>query len=184
MVIGLDKRALRTVLRERRRDAAASAASGPQPSPTFLARLAPDTIVASYHPVAGEADPAALVAAALGAGAPIALPHVIDRATPLRFLLVEDDVPLAAGPFGLGNPHPHWREVTPAIVLTPLVGFDRRGNRLGQGAGHYDRAFAVLPGAWRVGVAWAVQEVEMVPSDPWDLPLHAVTTEREWIEIA
>ena len=66
-------------------------------------------------------------------------------------------------------------------MLTPLVAFDRRGNRLGQGAGHYDRAFATLPSAWRVGVAWSVQECEELKADTWDIPLHAVVTEKEWI---
>jgi 5-formyltetrahydrofolate cyclo-ligase len=33
----------------------------------------------------------------------------------------------------------------------------------------------------RVGIAWHVQEVDVVPDDPWDVPLHAVLTEREWI---
>ena len=75
-------------------------------------------------------------------------------------------------------------ELTPDIVLTPLVGFDRRGTRLGQGAGHYDRAFAAHPAAWRVGIAWSVQEVDALPADAWDVPLHAIATEREWIVVA
>ena len=54
--------------------------------------------------------------------------------------------------------------------------------RLGQGAGFYDRAFARLPAALRIGLAWSVQEVDILPADPWDAPLHAVVTEKEWIE--
>ena len=149
----------------------------------FLARLSPGLVIAAYHPIGGEADPTPLVAAAHDAGCVIALPHVVDRATPLTFLVREEDA-MVAGPFGLRNPPPHWARAEPAIILTPLVGFDRRGNRLGQGAGHYDRAFAALPDAWRVGVAWSVQEVDALPCDPWDLPLHTIATEREWIAVA
>ena len=149
----------------------------------FLARLAPGLVVATYHPVGSEADPAPLVAAALAAGCTLALPHVLDRATPLRFLVHDAARPLHAGPFGLRQPAVDTTEVEPAIILAPLVGFDRRGNRLGQGAGHYDRAFAAHPHAWRVGVALSVQEVDALPADPWDVPLHAVVTEREWIEV-
>src|SRR5205823_3155888 len=103
--------------------------------------------------------PAFFVEAALASGCRIALPHVVDRATPLRFLSWAGDAALVAGPFGLRQPAADLPELAPAIILTPLVGFDRRGNRLGQGAAHYDRAFAAYPDAWRVGLAWSVQEV-------------------------
>lgn len=171
------KRALRARLRADRD------AVPPQVLPVpaaFLARLSPGLVVATYVPMHGEADPAPLAEAAVAAGCTLALPHVVDRATPLRFLAwgAED---LAPGPFGLRNPHPHWAEVAPDVILTPLVGFDRRGNRVGQGAGHYDRAFAAHPAAWRVGVAWSVQEVDALGPDPWDVPLHAIATEKEWI---
>jgi 5-formyltetrahydrofolate cyclo-ligase len=71
--------------------------------------------------------------------------------------------------------------VAPDLILTPLVAFDRSLARLGQGAGHYDRAFARYPLARRIGVAFSVQEVERLPTDAWDVPLHAIVTEREWI---
>ena len=106
---------------------------------------------------------------------------MIDRATPLRFLAWARNAVLEAGPFGLRQPAATATEREPAIILTPLLAFDRRGNRLGQGAGHYDRAFAAHPDAWRVGVARSVQEVEALVADGWDVPLHAVATEREWI---
>ena len=58
--------------------------------------------------------------------------------------------------------------------LTPS--FFRR--RLGYGAGYYDRTLAALPGATAVGVAFAAQRVDRVPTGPYDIPLHAVATER------
>ncbi len=145
----------------------------------FVDRLTPGMIVASYLPVGGEADPIRFVEAARHAGCTLALPHVVDRPTPIRFLAWQE--PLVAGPFGLRQPSPDAPERAPTIILTPLVGFDRAGNRLGQGAGHYDRAFAQYPDAWRVGIAWSVQEVPSLPADPWDVPLHAIATEQDWI---
>jgi 5-formyltetrahydrofolate cyclo-ligase len=169
-------------LRARLRAIRDAATGGPIPTPSaFLAPLAPGLIVASYVPLGGEASPAAFNAAALQAGCRLALPHVVDRATPLRFLCWPGDAALVPGPFGLRQPAADLPELAPDIILTPLVGFDRRGNRIGQGAGHYDRAFAQYPCAWRVGIAWSIQQVDALTPDPWDVPLHAIATEQEWI---
>lgn len=63
-------------------------------------------------------------------------------------------------------------------ILMPLVGFDRRGNRLGMGAGFYDRSLAGLrrPKPWLIGIAFDCQETECLPADPWDVPLDYVVT--------
>lgn len=175
-----DKPALRARLRGKR-DAFVAAAPPPVlPGAALLERLRPGTVVASYTPIGSEADPRHLDAAARAAGCHLALPHVVDRATPLRFLAWDAATPLAAGPFGLANPPADAPEVAPDIILTPLLGFDAALNRIGQGAGHYDRAFAAHPAAWRLGVAWSVQRVDALPTDPWDVPLHALVTETDW----
>lgn len=176
-----DKPALRARLRAARDRFAGTSPPAIAPPAAFLARLAPGLTVACYMPVGGEADPAPLARAALAAGCGLALPHVADRATPLRFLAWDGAAALVAGPFGLRQPAADAAERHPDIILTPLAGFDAALNRLGQGAGHYDRAFAAFPEAWRIGVAWSVQQVETLPLDPWDLPLHAIVTERDWI---
>lgn len=176
----MNKRALRARLRAARDSFERAGAA--VVSDRFTARLSAGLTVASYVPIGSEADPAPLVRAAIAAGCVIALPHVVDRATPLRFLAWDGTANLQAGPLGLQQPAADARTIEPDIVLTPLVGFDRRGNRLGQGAGYYDRAFAARPCAWRVGVAWSIQEAEGIAPDPWDVPLHAVATEKEWIE--
>ncbi|MEH3159146.1 MAG: 5-formyltetrahydrofolate cyclo-ligase [Sphingomonas taxi] len=174
-----DKLALRARLRAAR-DGFARGSAMRVPD-AFRARLSPGTVVASYIPVGSEADPAAFVEVARLMGCALALPHVTSRAEPLRFLGWNPAVPLAAGPFGLRQPAADAAEVRPDVILTPLLGFDRAGNRLGQGAGHYDRAFAAHPDAWRVGIAWSVQQVDGLTPDPWDVPLHAIATESDWI---
>ncbi len=181
MTDALSKTAIRAAARAARaRFVAAHGAGVPCPAP-FRALLSHGLTVASYVPLGSEADPALLARAAVEAGCAIALPHVVDRATPLRFLAWDTEAALAAGPFGLSQPHDHWAELVPDIILTPLVAFTRRLERLGQGAGHYDRAFAQFPDARRIGVALSAQEVEALPVDPWDMPLHAIATEKEWI---
>ena len=176
-----DKRALRARIRATRDTFVASRPGAIAVDARFLDQLRPGSVVASYTPVGSEADPHPLEAAALARGCRLALPLVVDKPTPLRFLAWDEGAALAAGPFGLANPHPHWEEVAPDVVLTPLLAFDAALNRLGQGAGHYDRAFAEFPKAWRLGVAWSVQRVAALPADPWDVPLHAVVTETGWI---
>ncbi|PBJ82981.1 5-formyltetrahydrofolate cyclo-ligase [Lysobacteraceae bacterium NML93-0399] len=72
-----------------------------------------------------------------------------------------------------------------ALVVTPLVGFDGRGNRLGMGGGWYDRTFAFRRGQsappMLVGAAFALQRVDALDAADWDVPLDAVCTEAGMI---
>lgn len=147
--------------------------------PQLLDRLAPGLVVATYLPIPAEADPAPLHTAARATGCRLALPRLSTRAAPMRFA-EWTNAELIPGPFG-PQPPADAPDLNPDVILAPLVGFDRRGNRLGQGGGHYDRAFAAHPHAWRVGIAWSVQEVGALTPDPWDVRLHAIATEQEWI---
>lgn len=174
----IDKLALRAQLRAGRDAFAAEASEAILAPQAFLERLRPGMTVATYVAVGSEADPTQLAAAAAEHGCALALPFVVDRAAPIRFLAWQMGEVLVDGPFNLRQPRAERPEVVPEVILTPLVGFDARLNRLGQGAAHYDRAFARYPDAWRVGVAWSVQEVPAVPADIWDVPLHAVITEK------
>jgi 5-formyltetrahydrofolate cyclo-ligase len=152
-------------------------------APTPLKALfGPNTVVAGYVPIGSEADPRSLLADAEAAGCTLALPHVTSVAAPMRFLRWSIDAPLADGPFGLKQPESDTATAVPDVVLVPLVAFDGRLTRLGQGAGHYDRALSMLPDAVAIGVAWSIQEAEELPADPWDIPLHAIITEKAWIE--
>jgi 5-formyltetrahydrofolate cyclo-ligase len=139
-------------------------------------------IVSGYISDGEEVDPTPILFAAIDRGLTIALPHVATRDGPMRFLQWEPGDVLVPGAFGLMQPRSDAPELSPDLVLAPLVGFDRRMARIGKGAGFYDRAFARLPVARRIGLAWSVQEAASLPTDPWDVPLHAVATEREWIE--
>ena len=67
--------------------------------------------------------------------------------------------------------------VTPDLIITPLLAFDAAGGRLGQGGGYYDRTFAALPDAHRIGFAYAGQELENLALEPHDIRLHGVLTE-------
>jgi 5-formyltetrahydrofolate cyclo-ligase len=150
--------------------------------PSPLAQLCtPGKIVAGYVAIGSEADPTKLLEAAAEQGCTLALPYVTSKTSPVRFLQWQAGDPLENGLFGLSQPKADAPEVTPDVVLVPLVAFDTRLMRLGQGAGHYDRALSVLGNSTAVGIAWSVQQAENLPLDPWDMPLDAILTERSWI---
>ncbi|MEO2177508.1 MAG: 5-formyltetrahydrofolate cyclo-ligase [bacterium] len=83
------------------------------------------------------------------------------------------------------NPRFHLDPLMLDVVLVPLVGFDRQGNRLGMGKGYYDRTFENRHKAWHkprlVGIAYSIQECAELSSNAWDIPLQAIVTEREVI---
>ncbi len=72
------------------------------------------------------------------------------------------------------------------LILLPLVGFDRQGNRLGMGGGYYDRALANCSlksdhGPTLLGIAHSCQECQHIDVKPWDIRLHMVITGSEVI---
>jgi 5-formyltetrahydrofolate cyclo-ligase len=73
--------------------------------------------------------------------------------------------------------HPMGAEMVPDFLLIPLLAFDHFGHRLGYGGGYYDRTLAVLPSAFRLGCAFAAQQVVDLPGEQTDLPLNAIATE-------
>lgn len=132
--------------------------------------------IAGYVATGTEADPAALIVSARRAGLVVGLPHVTSREEPLRFL-VDDGTPLIPGPFGLLQPPHDAASLVPDVALVPLLAFDAALQRLGQGAGHYDRALTAFPRTLRIGVAFAGQRVDALPVDEWDQPLDMIVTE-------
>jgi len=136
-------------------------------------------VVAGYSVSGSEIDPAPALAAFAALGASIALPCAFSAAEPIAFRRWSPGDPLVPGLGGIAQPHPSAPEARPDLVLVPLVGADMRRNRLGQGAGHYDRALALLRagGPCRfIGLAWDIQIVPHIPTDPWDVPLDLVVT--------
>ena len=105
----------------------------------------------------------------------------------LRFAPWRPGAPLVANRHGIPEPDVDAARLLPGdaldLVVLPLVGFDATGQRLGMGAGWYDRTFAFRLDArrppWLVGAAFSLQEVERLASQPWDVPLDALCTERD-----
>lgn len=187
MTIGDGKAGLRTIFRQKR-DAYVAAMSPADrriafsavPAP-LLSQLQPGKTVAGYIAIGSEADPARLLSHAADRGCRLALPYVTTRTSPMRFLAWAPGDLLEPGPFGLRQPVADSAVVVPDLVIVPLLAFDAAMMRLGQGGGHYDRALSQLPNATAVGLGWSVQQAPAIAADPWDVPLHAVLTEKCWM---
>jgi 5-formyltetrahydrofolate cyclo-ligase len=138
-------------------------------------------IVASYHPLKDEISPYAILDR-LGAGQRAALPWFLDRDARMMFREAPAREP---SPWGVLQPAASAEALAPDLVLVPLVAADRRGARIGHGKGHYDRALAHLREGGTIvtiGLAWEPQILDdPIPADPWDVPLDAIATPKEWI---
>lgn len=145
-----------------------------------LAESAASKNVSGFYPIRSEADVRLLLSLLEDAGARLSLPAVVDRQTIVfrRYRFGETLVP---GGFGTFAPGEIAEVVDPDILLMPLSVFDYHGNRIGYGAGHYDRAIARLHMLGKkpllVGVAFDLQGVADVPAEPHDVPLDAIITE-------
>ncbi len=144
----------------------------------------PGIAIALYLSRGSEVDTAALLALARRRGCRVYLPRITDYVAH-RMLMVRDG--------GAGRALNRYRIAEPrgaatlpaqafALVLMPLVGFDGKGNRLGNGAGYYDRFVADRRGRYGkpllIGIAFECQRLDALPSAAHDVPLDGVITER------
>lgn len=131
-----------------------------------------------------ELDVKPLLAALHERGYALGLPVVVARGRPLVFRRWRPGTVLEPAAFGLLQPGADQPEITPDLVITPLLAFDRRGHRLGYGAGYYDMTLADLRRRGRVvaaGVGFAAQAVDELPVTERDQPLDwMVTEEKAW----
>jgi 5-formyltetrahydrofolate cyclo-ligase len=143
------------------------------------------SVVSAFSPIRDEPDALALLGALGEAGFATALPVTVGAGAPLVFRLWRAGDPTKAGAMGIMEPRPEAPAVDPDLLFVPLAAFDRRGHRIGYGAGHYDRTLRRLRAArpiHAVGVAYSVCEVAAVPEEGHDEALDFILTEREWID--
>jgi len=145
----------------------------------------PGAVVSGFMPIRSEINPLPLLRRYAQAGARLALPAIAGRGQPLRMRGWAVGDKLVAGQWGIREPDASAPELEPDIILVPLAAFDRRGFRIGYGAGYYDMTIGALRKRKPVialGIAYAIQEVEEVPVLPHDAQLDLVLTEREVID--
>jgi 5-formyltetrahydrofolate cyclo-ligase len=176
-----EKTDLRRMLRDRRRTLkAADSMAAERAAERFEAcGLPPFRIAALYRAIGSEIDPAPLGRRLAARGVALALPVVVARNAPLIFRRTAEDAPWAPDALGIDAPGPEAETVTPDLIVTPLLGFDAYGGRIGQGGGFYDRTLASLRAKGQVfalGLAYDGQDVDRLVSEPHDQPLDGVLT--------
>jgi len=144
--------------------------------------------VAFYMTNDGELDPLPLMDIAWSMGKTCYLP-VLDAPYQKKLLFAQyrKKDPVIFNRYGIAEPVVaacrRVRAQQLDLVLTPLVAFDRRGNRIGMGGGFYDRSFAFLRQREQwikprlVGVGYSFQEIDAIEGQSWDVPLSAIATD-------
>jgi 5-formyltetrahydrofolate cyclo-ligase len=145
-----------------------------------LARLAGLARVAAYVPIGSEPGSLDLLDRLRERGTVVLLP-IVGPNHALSWAVYLGAKALTTGPWGLREPAANDAEPagldTAEAILVPALAVDRRGHRLGRGAGYYDRALRRVPAA--VPVAALLHDGELVrqlPADPWDRPVTAAVT--------
>ena len=116
----------------------------------------------------------------------LALPSVEGRQGRMVFRRWTPGDPLERDSLGLVAPAADQPVLIPDLVVVPSLAFDRKGVRLGQGGGYYDRVLAMLRArrpVFVLGLAYAGQETQNLPVEDHDQRLDAILTETEYIAV-
>ena len=137
-------------------------------------------IYAAYLSIHSELSPLPLVAALAEMGIVTALPVTPPPGNPLTFYRWAPGMRLDDGPYNTKQPPLSGESVIPDVILAPMLAFDAGCWRLGYGGGFYDRSIATLRESGHevvvIGIAFAGQQVDKVPTGPYDMALDAVWT--------
>jgi len=152
-----------------------------------LSELRSANVVLSYMPYGKEVDVSSLNRWILDEGKVLCLPRVISQ-TEIEARRVNNlENGLSKGPFGILEPTTDNELIDVAqidLVLVPGLAFDKNGNRMGHGAGYYDRFLsACTKSTLFVGVAYMFQVFDSIPADLHDVRVHKIVTEKHIMDL-
>jgi 5-formyltetrahydrofolate cyclo-ligase len=101
--------------------------------------------------------------------------------------LADPEKELAPGTYGIPEPKLEFRRPVPLeqadVVLLPGVAWDKRGYRIGYGAGYYDRSInSLVTSVLKIGLAYEFQLVERIPTSRYDRRVDEIVTELRVID--
>jgi 5-formyltetrahydrofolate cyclo-ligase len=130
-----------------------------------------------------EVDTIQMIRKALAEGKHIVMPKVKGK-TLFLYEIKDFDKDTTPGTWGIPEPHER-RPVRLDVVdlmIVPGLAFDEQGNRLGYGAGYYDRVISRYEGP-TIALAFEAQIVPLVPVTDHDCPIKQIVTEKRIIEV-
>lgn len=141
-------------------------------------------IISLYNAIGNEFDLAPLAAELRKHDVTLCMPVVVKVGAALIFREWPENCEMVEDLFRILAPSDAHAEIKPDIVLVPLLAFDRQGYRLGYGGGFYDRSLAELGSSIvSIGVGFAGQEMQKVPTGEFDSAVDYILTEDEFVEI-
>ncbi|WAI01521.1 5-formyltetrahydrofolate cyclo-ligase [Methanogenium organophilum] len=176
------KEALRQTLRQKRQEIPPEqyAARSREITTSLLKTLKPFETILVYSSKPPEVDTRPLIRSLLNEGKNIIVPIIQREDCSLRLSYIRTADVLVPSTFNVPEPIGNEIPADPAdidVALIPLLGFDDAGNRIGYGAGYYDRFLSKHTQFPTVGVAFAVQRCVQIPHEATDQTLDAVVTE-------
>ena len=139
------------------------------------------TTVMVYASKSPEAETNGLIADLNRRGVRVVVPIIERETVSLRLSYLPDPSVLAPSTFSVPEPLGHELPARPEdvqAVVVPMLAFDAEGNRLGYGAGYYDRFLCRYPHLKKIGIAFSCQEAASIPADENDVKMDYIVTEK------
>lgn len=125
-----------------------------------------------------ETDTWPFLAFSLAAGKKVAVPKVCGNH--MEFFYIQSLEELKPGYHGIFEPVTNIQAADEqALMVMPVVAFDKENHRLGYGGGYYDRYLAEHPKHPKIGLAFDFQEVEAIPADSTDIAPDIIITDKK-----
>ena len=143
-----------------------------------LAQVHNAATVFCYVAHGNEVATRALIESLAQAGKQVFVPKIIDRRRMQAAPFSGWDA-MQPGPLGIPAPvthEPGRHDID--VTITPGLGFSALGDRLGFGAGYYDRWFEEHGGGHRIGLAYECQIIPYLPIEPFDVAMDTIVTQR------
>ena len=143
--------------------------------------------VGLYYPISNEISPLVFIKYFKDNNITTALPVVDSNSNSMVFKKWFKKEKLQKSHLGTYEPLRTNKTILPQIIVVPMLMFDRKLNRLGYGAGYYDKLISTLKRYFdkkkknfiTIGLAYSEQETKSIPYESHDQELDFIVTEKE-----